>query len=142
MSLGLTKSQILITNSTPTASDVVPAKIIVPKLGGLRVSEDSLASEDSGRADDGVMHVYFIKSHYTKLEITLPPCSYAEIARVRNLCLGKKTYCTFIDPYTNNEHTVHVYNSNSSADVYSGVVHNGLVQGFTFSLIDLEGTNA
>jgi hypothetical protein len=53
------------------------------------------------------------------------------------LVQGQEYYITYQDPTTNRERRVKVYTSNSSTDIYSGVVRNGLYQGFTFNAIEL-----
>ena len=123
-------------SSTPTATEQAN-NIVIPRLDGLHISLETIANENSGRDLSGNMHITWVKTDLRKLEIELPPCSYAEVARVRSIALARKAYVTYIDPYTNTERTTHYYNSGGSADVYSGVVHNGLITGFSFSVIDI-----
>ena len=107
------------------------------KAKSIRPSFDSLASEDSGRTDDGVMHIYWIKNRLRKWEIELPPCTSAEAASVLNKVQGNTYYITIWDILSNSEVTVHVYTSNSSGDCYNDVLYNGLWQGVKFSAIEL-----
>jgi len=44
----------------------------------IKPSFESLASEDSGRTDDGKMHISWIKPKLRKWEIEMPPCSSQE----------------------------------------------------------------
>ena len=60
-----------------------------------RPSFESLATEDSGRSDDGVMHIYWVKNRYRKLEITLRPDTPANIAPILNKVMGKEYYITY-----------------------------------------------
>lgn len=106
------------------------AKSIAPSF-------DSLATEDSGRTEDGVMHIWWIKNKLRKWEIELPPCTAAEAYAVINRVQGQLYYLTVWDISSNREVTVHVYTSNSSGDTYSGVLYNGLYQGVKFSAIEI-----
>ena len=106
------------------------AKTIAPSF-------DSLATEDSGRTDDGIMHITWIKPKLRKWEIELPPCSASEAYSVISKVQGRLYNITIWDISTNSEVTAHVYTSNASGDCYSGVLYNGLYQGVKFSAIEL-----
>ena len=97
----------------------------------LKVNFESLASEDSGRTDDGTMNINWVLSRIRKIEIEMPPCTTEEAARIYNI--------TYFDPLANRELTKEVYTSNSSADCYSGVLRNGLWQGISFNAIERAG---
>lgn len=103
----------------------------------LKVTYDSLATEKSGRSDDGEMHITWVRTCITKLEITMPPLTMSEVSSLLNKVQGKVYSITYHDPRTNAEKTISVYTSNSDADCYSGVLHNGLYQGVTFSAIEM-----
>lgn len=103
----------------------------------LKVTYDSLATEKSGRSDDGVMHITWVRTHIAKLEITMPPMSVSEVATLLQAVQGKTYQITYRDPRTNSEVTTDVYTSNSEGDCYSGVLHNGLYEGVTFSAIQM-----
>ncbi len=101
---------------------------------------ESLASEDSGRTLDGVMHINWVFRKIRKIEITLPPCDAATINRLINLVQGKEYNISFYDPSVGNMVTAYCYTSNSGVDLYSGVIKNGLWQGFEFHAIEIAGT--
>lgn len=107
------------------------------KAKAIRLSFDSLASEDSGRTDDGVMHITWVKPKLRKWEIELPPCTSSQASAVLSLVQGQSYNITIWDISSNSEVTVHVYTSNASGDCYSGVLYNGLYQGVKFSAIEL-----
>ena len=69
----------------------------------------------------------------------MPPCGYNTIQAIVNLVQGKEYYFTYYDPAINAERTIHAYTSNAQTDMYSGVVHNGIYQGFEFHAIELAG---
>lgn len=107
---------------------MIGATEFVPK--SLKISYESLASEDSGRTDDGIMHITWVRSKMTKLEIEMPPFKHEDRNNLISLVQGKIYNITFFDPDTNGERTLQVYTSNSSLDLYSGVLYNGLYNGF------------
>lgn len=106
------------------------AKAITPAF-------ESLASEDSGRSDDGVMHITWVKPKLRKWEIQMPPLTSTEASVILNAVQGKQYSIKIFDISTNAEIEVVVYTSNSKADCYSGVIKNGLYDGFTFSAIEV-----
>lgn len=111
------------------------------KAKSLKVGFESLNSEDSGRTDDGVMHLNWIFRKIRKVEIEMPPITSAEVAELLSLVQGQEYNLTYIDPLINAEKTIKVYTSNSSADLYSGMILNGLWQGVAFNAIELAGEN-
>ena len=103
------------------------------------IQYDSLASENSGRTLDGVMHIYWVFNKMRKLEIELRPCSSEYAAAVLSRVQGKEYDIKYYDVVDNAVRTIHCYTSNSSADIYSGVVRNGLYQGVKFNAIEIAG---
>ena len=101
---------------------------------------ESIVSEDTGRTDDGVMHITWVKPIIRKYSIEMPPCSYADASAILSLVQGKTYQFTIFDPLSNSEKTINAYTSNSNADVYSGVILNGLITGLTFNVIDMNGS--
>lgn len=81
------KSEFIISaTSTPTSSEKAD-QCFSPK--SLKVNFESLASEDSGRTNDGIMHVSFVLSRIRKIEITMPPCTVDNASKILNLVQGK-----------------------------------------------------
>ena len=106
------------------------AKAIAPKY-------DSLASENSGRTDDGIMHIYWIRNNLRKYEIEMPPCTASEASAILSAVQGQLYTLTVFDVKSNSEVNVSVYTSNSEGDCYSGVLYNGLWRGIKFSAIEV-----
>lgn len=102
---------------------------------------DSLASSNSGRTLDGVMHIYWVFNKIRKLEIQLAPASADYLALIFSRVQGQEYNITYWDILENQEKTIHVYTSNSEVDCYSGVVRNGLYQGAKFHAIEIAGEN-
>lgn len=107
------------------------------KPKSIKLSFESLASEDSGRTEDGVMHISWIKQKLRKWEIEMPPCTSSQASSILSKVQGQTYYITIFDASTNSEVTVHVYTSTSSGECYSGVLMNGLYTGITFNAIEL-----
>lgn len=107
----------------------------------LKVGFESLNSEDSGRTDDGVMRLNWVFRRIRKVEIEMPPITSASVSSLLALVQGQEYNLTYFDPLENKEKTISVYTSNSSADLYSGMILNGLWQGVSFNAIELAGEN-
>lgn len=105
----------------------------------LTINYESLASDNSGRTLDGVMHIYWVFNRIRKLEIELPPCRPELIAQVFSRVQGQEYYITYFDTLDLAEKTIWVYTSNSSNECYSGVVRNGLYRGAKFNAIEIAG---
>ena len=107
------KAHVLISASaTPTQAEIDAQ--FAPQT--MRPSVGSLASDDSGRSDDGVMRIYWVLDRNRKLEIGLRPDTPENISIILNKVVGRTYWLTFWDTVTNTEMTRHMYTSNSSAD--------------------------
>lgn len=109
------------------------------KAKSMHYGWESLASEDSGRTLDGVMHIYWVLRKIRKLEIVMPPCDHTTIENILNIVQGKEYDIYYYDPAIGNWVSRYVYTSNAASDMYSGVVLNGLWQDFEFHAIELGG---
>lgn len=105
----------------------------------IKVNLESLAGPDSGRTDDGVMHIDWIFRRIRKIEIEMPPCDSTAAARILAAVQGQEYTLTYFDPLDNNEKQIGVYTSNSAGDLYSGIIRNGLWQGLAFNAIEIAG---
>ena len=86
------KAHILISaGSTPSPAEI--AAQFAPQ--SLKVGYESLATEDSGRSDDGVMHITWVLDRVRKLEIGLKPDTPANISAIFNNVIGKKYWIYF-----------------------------------------------
>lgn len=108
-------------------------------IKSLKVNWESLQADDSGRTDDGVMHITWVMRKVRKLEISLPPCTSQKISQLFSLVQGQEYNITYFDPLENKTKTIKVYTSNSSADCYSGVLKGGIWQNAAFNAIELAG---
>lgn len=102
------------------------------------VQFSSLADENSGRTEDGVMHINWIWRVIRKVNVKLPPMSQEEIGEIMKLVQGQEYDLTYLDPIKG-VHTIHCYTSESSAGCESGVLYGGLWIGAAFNAIELAG---
>lgn len=109
------------------------------KPKSMKPNYESLATEDSGRTDDGVIHIYWVLDRIRKWEIVMPPMTSEEQAQLLSLVQGKMYYMTYWDTLANQEITRKFYTSNSNADMYSGYVKNGLWLNTEFHAIEVGG---
>ena len=107
----------------------------------IKVDLESLASEDSGRTDDGVMHINWVLKKIRKVFIEMPPSITADIAPLLSAVQGQTYSLTYFDPLANAEKTITAYTSKGSSSLYSGVLYNGLWQGTQFNAIEVGGEN-
>ncbi len=107
------------------------------KPKSLTVTYDSLATAKSGRADDGTMKITWVRQNIRKVEITMPPMTMSSLSSLLTAVSGQKYNITIHDPRANAEKTFQVYTSNTKGECYSGVLHNGLYQGVSFSAIEV-----
>lgn len=109
------------------------------KPKSMKPNYESLATEDSGRTDDGVIHIHWVLDRIRKWEIVMPPMTSEEQAQLLSLVQGKIYYMTYWDTLANQELTRKFYTSNSAADMYSGYIKNGLWLDTEFHAIEVGG---
>ena len=107
------------------------------KPKSLKITYDSLATSNSGRSDNGTMVINWVRKNIRKIEIEMPPMSASALSSLLAAVSGQTYTITIFDPKANAEAQISVYTSNSQADCYSGVIHNGLYQGVQFSAIEV-----
>lgn len=121
-----------------TYGNVMAGEVEFP-LSRLVVDFESLAKPDSGRSDNGVMHLDFIKPRLRKLKCTIVPSPQNKISQYLDAVLGKKYSIKYIDPI-HGLHQLYVYTSAGSAELYNARLHGGLWYNVTFNAIDMGGT--
>lgn len=106
------------------------------------VEYESLVSPDSGRTDDGVMHIEdlldggWIQRRLRKVKITLPPTPANDLGAYLDAVLGKEYVIDFIDPIEG-ETQMRVYTSAGSVELYNARIHGGLWYNITFNAIEM-----
>lgn len=107
------------------------------KPKSLKVTYDSLATSNSGRSDDGTMHITWVRRNIRKIEIEMPPMTMSALSSLLTAVSGQTYTITIHDPKANAEQSISVYTSNSEGECYTGVLHGGLYQGVQFSAIEV-----
>lgn len=69
----------------------------------------------------------------------MPPMQSSELAPLLLAVQGQEYNLTYWDPLTNSEKTIQAYTASSSADLYSGIMYNGLWQDAGFNAIEIAG---
>ena len=124
------------TVKVPTSSSVLSGGYhFTPKA--IKPVIDSLAQENSGRTEDGMMHIYWTRPKMRKFEITLKPSTTDEVAAILSRVQGQDYYLLIYDMLLDKEIIVHCYTSNAAGSVYSGVIYGGLWQDVKFSAIEV-----
>ena len=67
----------------------------------LSIKIDSLADENSGRTQDGVMRINWIWNKIRKVEIKLPPMNGEELSRILSAVQGQVYNITYFDTLDN-----------------------------------------
>lgn len=107
--------------------------IYIPSVG-IKVDHTNLAGSDSGRTEDGLMHIDWIRRDIRKVYLQYSVMSSAELDYLLNLMQGKEFVLTFKDRgrvQTMNaycgECTYTYYSSNvNGGDVYTDVSINAI----------------
>ena len=102
---------------------------------GVKVDIDSLVGEGSGRTDDGIMHIDWIRTGIRKVYIKYSAMTDTEIASILSKVQGKEYTLTYKDPELGIR-TIDCYTSNNSSECYSAVLYNGLWRNITFNCIE------
>lgn len=100
-----------------------------------KIELESIAGDSSGRTDDGIMHIDWIRPSMRKIYIRYSVMTTNEMAFVLNLIQGKEYALTYPDPILG-VRTIDCYTSNSSTELYSAVLYNSLWRNVTFNCIE------
>lgn len=123
--------RIIKSTSTLTGGTRITPQSLKPVL-------DSLADENSGRVESGVMKITWVRRQMRKWEIILPPMTSTQLASILSLVQGQEYWLTVYDVLLDKEIQLKVYTSKGNGDCYTGVLYNGLWRNFSFSAISTE----
>ena len=107
----------------------------------IKVDYDSLISDDSGKTDDGVVHIYWVFRKTREVTISLPPSTGAEVSNLLSKVQGQIYNLTYFDPLENEERTLQCFTTKSSVSMYSGVLLNGMWNGVQIKATEVGGDN-
>ena len=102
---------------------------------------ESLADENSGRADSGEMGINWLLNKITKLEVVLPPYYINDpiYGGILHFVQGKILTVTYFDTMELKERTTQMYCSNSSVSWNTSAIKTGIVKDAKFNLIEMDG---
>lgn len=75
-----------------------------------QISHESIQSSDTGRTEDGVMHIDWVRTNMVKVNMQWNYLTGKEVERLENLMQGKEFALTYFDK--GSTHTANVYVSN------------------------------
>lgn len=101
----------------------------------VKVDYDSLADENSGRTQDGVMHITWVRRKMVKVALTFSALTREEAGAILQRVQGEEFSLTYLDPIEG-QTTKNVYCSNSSSALQSAVMYGGLWRNVTFNCIE------
>lgn len=84
---------------------------------GLKIDHTNLAGSSSGRTEDGVMHIDWVRRDIRKVYFTWPVLTESELNYVMDLMQGKEYTLTFED--RGRVQTMSAYTAESSYTLYS-----------------------
>lgn len=106
---------------------------------GITTKYKSILTPNSGMTADGVMHLEWAMTAKREVNITMPPMTAAELAELYSVVQGKQYLLNFYDALKGEEISRYFYTEDTSAQLYSGIVSNGLYIGVAFTAKELGG---
>jgi hypothetical protein len=100
-----------------------------------KIEYESYAASESGRTEDGIMHIAWIRRQMVKVNLVYPVMTKSEAAYLLGLLQGKEFSFTYPDPVLGSR-TIQAYASNSNYDFYSDVVNGGLLTNVSINIIE------
>lgn len=100
-----------------------------------KIQYDSLASSESGRTEDGVMHIGWVRRKIAKINLVYPAMTKAEALHLLNILQGKEFNFTYPDPVFG-ARTISAYASNSSYDFHTDAVYGGILTNVSINVIE------
>lgn len=71
--------------------------IYVPSMDGVTYDHDNIASSDSGRTEDGTMHITWVRRDVRKVSLTYNYLTGREVEYMRDLMQGREFTFTYYD---------------------------------------------
>ena len=120
----------------PAGALAIVSPIYIPQ--GFKMTGDNLASKDSGRTEDGIMHITWIRSEIRKATMTFNAISGAEVKYLKDLMQGKIYEFFFFDCGYASHYTA--YTGNYDYEAYSHVLRaaeGGIYRNFTIDAVEI-----
>ena len=115
----------------------------------IKIEHTNVASADSGRTEDGYMHINWVRRDVRKVNMTFSAISGEEKAFMENLMQGKEFYFRYVDPHieiVNGTETLvkvsqfYGYTGESNYQEYSSVHYEsegGIFTNFSINVVEL-----
>lgn len=108
----------------------------IPDPSGCTISINPLHGEATGRTDDGTMHTEIIHPGKRKAEVSYDYISEAQLAPIISALLAQYFTFTYPNDPAGGAKTIECYGPPLNAELYSGVLYNGLWRNVKFSCIE------
>ena len=102
---------------------------------GIRVDHSNLAGSSSGRTEDGVMHIDWIRRDIRKVNLQWKVLTGRELSYVLDLMQGKEFTLTFKDQ--GRVQTMYAYSSESSYTYYSAALGEDIYTDVSINAIEM-----
>lgn len=108
--------------------------LYVPSAG-IQVSHSNLAGSSSGRTEDGIMHIDWIRRDIRKVHLQWKVLTGSEMDYVMGLMQGKEFVLTFKD--RGKVQTMNAYSSESSYNYYSAALGEDIYTDVSINAIEM-----
>ena len=88
----------------------------IPQPQSVNISHTNVAGADSGRAENGVMNIIWVRRDVRKVSMKWKALTGKEVEEIRNLMQGKEYKFTYWD---NGEKTMTAYTGDNDYNIYS-----------------------
>lgn len=102
---------------------------------GIRVEHSNLAGSSSGRTEDGVMHIDWVRRDIRKVNLQWKVLTGAELNYILGLMQGKEFKLTFKD--RGKVQTMNAYSSESSYTYYSAALGQDIYADISINAIEM-----
>lgn len=132
-------------NEWAVSEDGVNWTAIYVPAPNIKIEHTNVASADSGRTEDGYMHINWVRRDVRKVNMTFSAISGAEKAFMESLMQGKEFYFRYVDPHYEGGTLVKVsqfygYTGESNYQEYSSVHYEsegGIFTNFSINVVEL-----
>ena len=108
--------------------------LYVPSAG-IQVEHTNLAGSSSGRTEDGIMHIDWIRRDIRKVHLMWKVLTASELDYILDLMQGKEFILTFKD--RGKVHTMYAYSSESSYTYYSAALGEDIYTDVSINAIEM-----
>ena len=111
----------------------------------IKIEHTNVASADSGRTEDGKMHINWVRRDVRKVNLVYNAISGVEKAFMESLMQGQEFYFRYLDPHYENGNLVNTsvlygYTGESNYQYYSNVHYaseGGIFTNFSINVIEI-----